>query len=223
MIKETNFSNVDSVGWIYIAENEHVPGKVKVGRTFRQPQERMSELAGTGVPGTPALVYAAMVPNPEQVEKAVHEKLSQHKVPDGTSNEWFKVSPEKAYAPVTASAPEIYKEEDPKGITENSKKLIFDETVPDPSRVIGRTIYNWPNDEHRTPGIVTPGVAEARRQMAADAARKAAREAADAARKAAREKELYERRLQEDEARAKREEAKESLFERGKTWIRKKT
>ena len=106
-MKDVDLSNADNVGWVYIVANEHIPDKVKVGMTCRALKERMNELNGTGVPGTNDLVYAALVPNPEQVERAVHEKLDHHKVPGGTSTEWFSVSPIEACNAIKEIAPEI--------------------------------------------------------------------------------------------------------------------
>ena len=43
-------------GYVYILTNPSMPGLVKVGKTTNTPNQRMSELHSTGVPGAHALV-----------------------------------------------------------------------------------------------------------------------------------------------------------------------
>lgn len=66
----------DKDGWVYVLTNEAMPGLVKVGQTYKTPEIRAQELSSeTGVAAQYVVVYKAFVPNYEQVEKIVHNKL----------------------------------------------------------------------------------------------------------------------------------------------------
>lgn len=66
----------DKDGWVYVLTNEAMPGLVKVGQTYKTPEIRAQELyRETGVAAQYVVVYKAFVPNYEQVEKVVHDKL----------------------------------------------------------------------------------------------------------------------------------------------------
>ena len=66
----------DKDGWGYVLTNEAMPGLVKVGQTYKTPEIRAQELSSeTGVAAQYVVVYKAFVPNYEQVEKIVHDKL----------------------------------------------------------------------------------------------------------------------------------------------------
>lgn len=82
-------------GYVYVAENPEIPGKVKIGYTTRDVRKRMKELSsGTGVPGKYTATYKFRVARPKHVEKTVHRKLSHRKIQDG--GEFFKVTPKEA-------------------------------------------------------------------------------------------------------------------------------
>ena len=66
----------DKDGQVYVLTNEAMPGLVKVGQTYKTPEIRAQELSSeTGVAAQYVVVYKAFVPNYEQVEKVVHNKL----------------------------------------------------------------------------------------------------------------------------------------------------
>ena len=66
----------DKDGWVYVLTNEAMSGLVKVGQTYKTPEIRAQELSSeTGVAAQYVVVYKAFVPNYEQVEKIVHNKL----------------------------------------------------------------------------------------------------------------------------------------------------
>lgn len=82
-------------GYIYILSNPYMPGVVKIGRTERDPNERISELSSaTGVPAPFVLEYSVSVPDLEMAEKEIHVALSGNRVDD--NREFFKVSVEQA-------------------------------------------------------------------------------------------------------------------------------
>lgn len=85
---------MDQRGFIYIAINTSIPGKVKIGRSSRVPEKRMVELSNTSVPTPFICVYSALVEDPELSEKLIHTILSKHRV--SKSREFFDISPPEA-------------------------------------------------------------------------------------------------------------------------------
>ena len=74
-------------GWVYVASMSNTVGVLKIGHTTRDPDERVQELASdTGAPGVGRVEYAALVEDPEKVERAVHRHLSRCR----DKGEWFK-------------------------------------------------------------------------------------------------------------------------------------
>jgi Fe2+ transport system protein B len=79
-------------GWVYVLTNEAMPGLVKVGQTYKTPEIRAQELSSeTGVAAQYVVVYKAFVPNYEQVEKIVHDKLKS--AGKHYNKEFFKCEP----------------------------------------------------------------------------------------------------------------------------------
>ena len=86
-----------STGWIYILENEHMPGLLKIGFTRKTVEGRIRELSDhTGVPTAFICVFRRRVRNPEVVETAVHRALAACNV----AKEFFRVDFELAVASV---------------------------------------------------------------------------------------------------------------------------
>ena len=85
-------------GYIYVLENEKVPGLVKIGFTCSLPEERCKDLnSATGVPGKWAIFDQFFVCRDVQVvERHIHTELTRHNV----GKEFFKMSPETATAQV---------------------------------------------------------------------------------------------------------------------------
>jgi hypothetical protein len=78
-------------GWVYIAQNESMPGLIKIGCSLKHPSIRLAELESTGVPTPFECAYCALVPNHESVEKSLHRIFSEQRVNE--RREFFKVSP----------------------------------------------------------------------------------------------------------------------------------
>jgi hypothetical protein len=76
--------------YVYVLENKYMPGLLKIGYTYNDPQIRASQISkSTGVPGEFVVIHSQKCFNGLRVEKAVHEKLKEYRV---TSNkEFFKV------------------------------------------------------------------------------------------------------------------------------------
>lgn len=67
---------MSSAGYLYILVNQSMPGLIKVGRTGRDPSNRVQELSSpTGVPTRFILVYQTQVADCEFAERWVHEQL----------------------------------------------------------------------------------------------------------------------------------------------------
>ena len=73
-------------GWLYVIFHDAMPGLVKIGYSMRDPELRARELAGTGIPGAYKVAYAALVENPRDLEKALHQELGEYR----EGREWFR-------------------------------------------------------------------------------------------------------------------------------------
>lgn len=82
-------------GYVYVLTNEHMPGLVKIGRTENDAKVRAKQLKTTGVPSPFTVAYTAFVPFANELERGVHEELSEYRV-DGS--EFFKASVDEARA-----------------------------------------------------------------------------------------------------------------------------
>jgi hypothetical protein len=70
-------------GYIYILSNPSMPGILKIGKTERDPDERISELSNvSGVPTPFYLEYKIFVPDCHSAEKSIHEALKAMRVSD---------------------------------------------------------------------------------------------------------------------------------------------
>jgi hypothetical protein len=78
-------------GYVYVLINSSFDQMVKIGKTRRDPRDRMAELsAATGVPTPYALAHFEAVVDCDKAERIVHEKLSASRVNRG--REFFSVS-----------------------------------------------------------------------------------------------------------------------------------
>jgi len=76
-------------GYLYIFENELMPGVLKIGRTSRRPEQRVRELFTTGVPIPFTIRFAVEVDDPAAVEFEVHQALDQFRV--NSNREFFRI------------------------------------------------------------------------------------------------------------------------------------
>ena len=106
-------------GYVYILTNDHLD-YVKIGKTTRSPEVRASELSNTSVPGKFYVAFSAFVDNCDEVEKRVHEDLSEYRVDD--RREFFKVSPKIAKAVLAQYITEKYYV-DTEGDMERNEKI----------------------------------------------------------------------------------------------------
>ena len=77
-------------GYIYVFSNPAIPKLLKIGFTSDSPEARLRQLNTTGVPSPFVLELCLLVHNPEQIEKLVHERLSDYR--HAPNREFFEVS-----------------------------------------------------------------------------------------------------------------------------------
>ena len=84
-------------GTVYVLTNEAMPGLVKIGKTKRgDPQVRMDELYGTGVPVPFFCEMAMRVIDLNAVEQALHTAFGPQRI--NPKREFFKIEPEQVTA-----------------------------------------------------------------------------------------------------------------------------
>ncbi len=77
-------------GFLYILSNPTMPGLVKVGKTTRDPSDRVKELsAATGVPTPFLLVYYQPVHDCDNAEKWAHAELERRGYRPNSDREFF--------------------------------------------------------------------------------------------------------------------------------------
>jgi hypothetical protein len=77
-------------GFLYILSNPTMPGLVKVGKTTRDPSERVKELsAATGVPTPFLLVYYQPVEDCDYAEQWAHAELERRGYRPNSDREFF--------------------------------------------------------------------------------------------------------------------------------------
>ena len=83
-------------GIIYILTNPAMPGIVKIGKTAREIETRLSELYSTGVPVPFECVFAGKVSDIDKVEKAFHLAFAPYRI--NPKREFFQIEAEQAIA-----------------------------------------------------------------------------------------------------------------------------
>ena len=83
-------------GIVYVLTNPAMPGMVKIGKTGRQVEARLSDLYSTGVPLPFECEYAAKVDDMDRIEKAFHKAFGPNRV--NPKREFFSIQPEQAIA-----------------------------------------------------------------------------------------------------------------------------
>lgn len=86
-------------GFLYVARNNAMPGLLKIGRTNRVPDARMSELFSTGVPEPFQIIYYAMTSDAKADEAQVHKVLSRFR--HTQNREFFAINSTSAIGAIT--------------------------------------------------------------------------------------------------------------------------
>ena len=85
-----------SKGIIYVLTNPAMHGIVKIGKTAREIETRLSELYSTGVPVPFECVFAGKVSDIDKVEKAFHLAFAPYRI--NPKREFFHIEAEQAIA-----------------------------------------------------------------------------------------------------------------------------
>ena len=81
--------------WVYVLENETLPGLLKIGYTKSTPDERAKQISNaTGVPLPYKVAWAFRCFNGELLEGEVHHALRKYRV--NNQREFFQISLEEA-------------------------------------------------------------------------------------------------------------------------------
>ena len=97
-------------GFIYVASNESMQGLLKIGRSKNHPDQRMQELAGTGVPTPFHLAYLALVEDHEAAEVRLHQFFSESRV--NQNREFFKLEVREVLPKIRELLNPLYEEVD---------------------------------------------------------------------------------------------------------------
>lgn len=91
------FTEADRLGIVYVLSNPAMPGLVKIGKTWgSEVDARLAQLFTTGVPFPFSVEFACRVPNPDEVERALHIAFAPSRV--NIRREFFSIEPEQAIA-----------------------------------------------------------------------------------------------------------------------------
>ena len=82
------------IGFIYIMSNSAYPGKLKIGQTSKDPEERRKDLGSTGVLEDFVLEYRALSEDFESLEKEIHKSLADKRV--RADREFFTITTPEA-------------------------------------------------------------------------------------------------------------------------------
>ena len=118
-----------SNGYVYAAR---VPGDrlVKIGRTIRSPEERLSQLNNTSVPRDYENEFVLAVGDPVAVERAAHQILRKCRLRD--NREFFQCSPRKARSAIRQAAA---------GVKGGDTGSIVKRVLVDPIRTLARCLF----------------------------------------------------------------------------------
>ena len=84
-------------GYVYCLTNSTIPGLVKIGKTARDPKERVAEIsASTGVPTPFDIAWSRKVPDMHTAESDLHAALADFRLTK--RREFFRCSPEVSLA-----------------------------------------------------------------------------------------------------------------------------
>ena len=97
---QSNFRDIwrdGKSGYVYVMINPSIDGMVKIGKTTRDPNERVKELsAATGVPTPFVLVYYKQFSNCHLAEEDIHKLLKNQGYRVNDNREFFRISPTAA-------------------------------------------------------------------------------------------------------------------------------
>lgn len=81
---------MQTAGWVYLLMNPSMNGLIKIGKTTRDPDDRVQELSGvTGVPTPFVLVYKSYFQNCHDAEAYIHTSLETQNYRIANNREFF--------------------------------------------------------------------------------------------------------------------------------------
>lgn len=83
-----------ALGFLYVLTNARFPGLLKIGQSSKDPALRAAELRTTGVPDPFEVAYYGVFDGYEELERAVHARLSHHR--HSRDREFFSLPLEEA-------------------------------------------------------------------------------------------------------------------------------
>ena len=90
-----SMSEETTIGYVYILENDSMPGLIKIGKTSRDSIERAKELsATTGVPTPFKVAFELPSEKYEKLEREMHGRLADYRV--ASNREFFEYPVNKA-------------------------------------------------------------------------------------------------------------------------------
>ena len=110
-------------GFIYVASNESMQGLLKIGRSKNHPDQRMQELAGTGVPTPFHLAYLALVEDHEAAELQLHQLFNESRV--SQNREFFKLDVREALPKIREALNPLYEEVDDDLVTAPEPETVW--------------------------------------------------------------------------------------------------
>ena len=120
-------------GFIYVASNESMQGLLKIGRSKNHPDQRMQELAGTGVPTPFHLAYLALVEDHEAAELRLHQLFNESRV--SQNREFFKLDVREALPKIREALNPLYEEVDDDLVTAPESEPVPVKSTP-PKRTL---------------------------------------------------------------------------------------
>lgn len=133
LLKAQKCKTMEEVGFVYCFSNPSMPGIMKVGKTTRSPDARLSEanICDTWRPPTPYVIeFAKQVRDVAAKEKTLHALLTIERI--HPRKEFFRVSAERVFSLINAMDGKLWMDRThrlkfkPKSDDERRKRIIGD-------------------------------------------------------------------------------------------------
>lgn len=89
-------------GFVYVLTNSSYPRLVKIGKTSRSPEQRATELSGTGVPTPFVVSYSIEVDDMDSFEQHLHDHFSEFRY--NKDREFFEIQSKTVVDKIIESA-----------------------------------------------------------------------------------------------------------------------
>jgi hypothetical protein len=112
-------------GFVYIMSNPSFPGLIKIGKSGKDPEGRMNELDGTGLPTPFKLEFSALVDNHHKFERELHIHFDYARA--NKQREFFAVPIKEVIAKIISSDEFRYTLDEYEGETIEATKAVTKE------------------------------------------------------------------------------------------------